>query len=1457
MKKKIRKLFYYGLLLLAVLAGVLYFAWQYTYHLPASVVNRIRDYTTSFHNIDFNADALTLNFPQQKILARNLKLRLPGEKNFATMAEVKLFLGSGTGPLDLYYNDIAIDRIEVDGLQIDLTAPLPERSPDEPALPDIPAAQILVNGLSLNTSVTVLNVPTYRMSFVRSGQAANVELAFDKGPLGGIGRFAGMLDLVSGDASARFLWQQGDFSGFLPLIYLWHRFGLNIVSGSAAIDLNWRGNLFSRIKKPGNEIARLFKHELSGKLRLADCSFFVGQTKGHLDLEAARTASSPWQLSLTAKDATGSVSLDAEYRGREDSLTDFAAEVYGQRVILSEPLLTAFGIESENLDIGEADFVGRFSGDIDGVVGSGSASIRDWHYQKQKIHEAAVDWQLDSALYFSVNGNLAADPGNLQASASLFLAGERKGQGDVVGELESVNLQQFQPFIESPVQGLCSGPFKLTFYLKAPEKTSYDLDLTMHSGKFYSFEPEELKVRVTGIGSDWKLTNPQALFHNGGEIKVDGSIDARNIAAQVSIANVDLANFEIKPHIASGCASLQAEVKGSLFSPEVRGNLWGQNVDIMQIGCDTIRAQLVFEKQVLTLAPMVISLADDASLDGYLTLDLVTGKLRGFKLNFQKFDIAILQGLLPASLAGSTIGGLIAGSVRYDDTQGEPLWDFLVDGRRLNFDANEIDSLYYEGSIFGEQSEIRSLFVRAFGGTFSLSGQVNGKERFSGAVEADSLRFANIPAIRAYLPDLAGEVSFQGDVEWSSEKKVGNFTMFARDLKTKGRDLGNFGGEVSIDDHGLQVNSGEFDKLGIGLDGEISWAGRRPYKAELLLADVDFSFITESHGIKMFDYGGLLVSGACRIDGDLQTGVPDVVDMQLESIRIQKDNDIIVSNRPMQVVYQNGGVEIRSLELKYRLGVLGVEGVIIPNKSLALMINGEDFSLSALGRLCNLFDLNYEGNLSLNARLFGDLDDLKLKAQASVKDLVIAGRKIPGISGRLEGDKAKIAIEEASITLPNSSCQLRGNIDLAAGYQPVNLSLFLTVPHGPLTDLPFYLPDVFREASGTLQADLNLSGRPTNPQITGDLLLQADTLALSNMRKPLTGVHFAMSTDDRVINIDRLEARLGRGKLAGRGQIDFRDSLGSISADISGEKLDLSFMNLEVSGASASVNITGDVYNPVVRGQVLVPRGRFHLNTDLLKRRRKLDLFFDSLDYHFDIEMPRNFWVRSSFLNTEMRGKFSVAGDLENIRLDGGISCVQGNLFFQQRRFRIDTGEIRFGGVEDSFDPHIFVKSEGQIQSTKIFLTLQGRVSSFTPRIYSSPPMAESDLLAMLALGRDMSTAMQGDTRELFENEVLEGLKNSYISALIGNTISTALNLDELFLSSLFDRTSGKTRSFIRVGKYIGKNFFMAYEGTMSEDEEETYIFEYRLPKGFVVNLEFKEPERDQRINVRYDWKFW
>lgn len=155
-------------------------------------------------------------------------------------------------------------------------------------------------------------------------------------------------------------------------------------------------------------------------------------------------------------------------------------------------------------------------------------------------------------------------------------------------------------------------------------------------------------------------------------------------------------------------------------------------------------------------------------------------------------------------------------------------------------------------------------------------------------------------------------------------------------------------------------------------------------------------------------------------------------------------------------------------------------------------------------------------------------------------------------------------------------------------------------------------------------------------------------------------------------------------------------------------------------------------------------------------------------------------------------------------------------------------------------------------------MNLDGHVSSFTTHLYSSPPLTEGDLFALLAVGRSMEemTAPGADTRGLLEKEIVEGLKATAFSGLLSSTLTSTLNLDEVYYGTLFDRSTGVSRSFLRLGKYLGKNMFFAYEGTLSNEDQKTYIFEYRLPKGFRVNLEVEKPRERIRGGVSYDWQF-
>jgi hypothetical protein len=1462
MKKKLIRRIRICLLILLVLllglTGIVYYAYQHTFVISPYISEKIKNYTRAYHKIDFKFDYAEFNVSKHTINIIGLEAMLPDESPFIRGEKVDIYLASGTGILDYFYAKAVIEKVVIKTVTFDTTAPRPENKDRfENPVKVIPASEIKINGLNLKTETLGFDFPDFALTFIKGENEADLSAQIQQGPFGGNGKLKAILALNDEDSRVNFSWNHDKLALFTPLMLLQHYYEMSVSDGRIDINLDWTGNLSTRIRDLFKDIPALLNTELKGSVNIDVEKFSWLDLNGSLLLNAEKKENSPWVVKFKNKNKSSAIHVDASWQGDKESLADFSADLRVDNLKLSEKTFTFMGIDAPELEPGIINLMGKIKAEQMSIQGSGSAKLKNWKHYGKALELADFNWFVDKGQVLHLKGNLLFDLGKAQASASIDLSPETLGKGNLEGKIQNFDLNSLRPFVVSPVSGNCNGLVEVDFDLKNMAGLNYNLNVEMKNAGFYDFAPDIVTAKIFGDLKNWNIIDPVASFDNGGKIQIKGIVSSKEIDAKVLIHMVDLASFGLSDKIISGKASLDAQATGTIEKPLLEGDLWGDNIVIFKKKFKSFRSRISLDAQKLDLSPMVLRPTTDGMIDGYYSFDFEKGSTRSLKFNLQNLDLELVNNFLPEEYKQLDLKGKIAGSVSFDTQQEENIWDLFLDGRNLSVYDQDIDTLFFEGSLYGNQGEVRNFFVRAFGGKLHLNGQILGADKFDGSIEAESIFLNRIKILEDVLPGARGKLDFHGNIEWEGQTRKGYFTLFGDKIRAKDRDLGNLGAEIVIDNNGMKIIKAEFDRLGVKLDGNIDWKGRMPYQADLRLEDVDLSFFTRAHGFREIDYGGLIVDGQCTVAGDIASLTPDVIEMQLDSIKIQKDNDVIVANRPMQLKYQNNNLEIRSLELKYRQGVLGIEGIYKHEEEAALVLSGKDFSLRALGRLLDLPKWPYEGNLSVEASLFGNYPDYKIRAEAKIDELEIADRKIPGIIAKISGDTRELELENFEVKLPSNSFNLKGKVDLQDLTQVKNIDLQMSIPRGGINDLPELLPDVFREASGTVEGKLFLRGNTDSPEITGELNMEADKLGISGMRQPFKDVVFAVSTNDQIINIDQLSGKLGRGIIQGEGKINFRDGPGSITANITGKNIDFSFLNFEINKASASFDIGGNLYNPEIMGNVYVPRGKLLINMDLLKDRPGLDLFFNSLKYKINVDVPRNFWLRSSFLNAEMRGKFTLMGDLEKFHLDGGVSTVQGWLYFQRRKFRLDTGEIKFGGVENAFDPHIYLKSEGRIQNTQVYLTLEGRISSFTPRIYSSPPMSEGDLLALLTLGRDVSTAMQSDTRDLFEDEILEGLKNSYISALISNTLSTALNLDELFLTSLYDKTEGRSRSYIRAGKYIANNIFMAYEGTLDETEKETYIFEYRLPKGFVVNLEFEKPEKDTRLGIRYDWKFW
>jgi autotransporter translocation and assembly factor TamB len=1460
--KKAIKVTIYAIFIAALLLGsVLWYYSDKEILVSPFFIGKARQFANYYLSVDFSLDRLRLQPSKSALKIENLKLAKYNKAAkltpFLRVESLEVYITSQAQLLELFEAQVVVEKAKIKGLSYDLSAPLPDSESKRLEIPWIPLQTVELTQLELLSATASLKLSSLELLFTRTKDNGHLAIKLNEEEQALTANLTSEISLSEGTALINLNLKQDGISKFPEINPFLQKYGLALKDGNLELLLAYNGSLLDRINAPAKDIARLLNNELHGKLNISNLKADYKGIETTLNLSAAKTPTNNWQYTIKSAFAEGELAVTGGWLGRENALTDYTAKIKGNNIRLTKTQLGFLNAEPFSIAPGIISINGDLQGDVSHIKGTCSLIAKNTLLNQEPIKEIKLDLSLDKSLVLTSALNVTSDFLRAQATSTTSLKGDNAYGVKLAGTLSHLDSAFVARAFKQPVEGICQGIYSAEFSIKDLTSLEYQASLKVHEPNIYGVKPSLIEAHIKGKGNSWLISNPKAYFGPEGYVQLDGSISETGVNARVNATNIDIGLLGVDENIATGTLDFAGTLNGELLNPEIAVNLQAYSLNIMGIESCGLKSGIRIKDGKLVLAPVILSLCDKSMVDGFASMNLNTGALEAFNLNFQQFNLSRLRPVIPAQFEPETTDGIAAGSITYNNSQKQNMWNLYLEIIKPQLLGQAFDTLYFEGGVLGKQAEIRKLFVRGFGGSLGLSGQVINKNKFYGFLEGNSLKFERMAFLQRYLPNFSGLLDFQGNLEWDEQGKSGNFTVFSKNLRTEEQQLGNFGGNIVLDDEKLVIQEGEFDKLGLKLTGEMLWAGRKPYNAKLELSKVDFSFIPRAHGIESIDVGGLLVDGTCLINGYGDTPMPTVADMNIEHLSIRKDNNVLETTKPLQIIYQNETIEVRSFELGYQGGLLACEGLFKPGENLALLINGKNFSVEALTGLANLPEAGYKGDLSFDARLIGMLPDPKLYVNSTIENFEAVDRKISKIQLEAELDKTLVKIKEAKITLPNNFSTISGTMQLTEGFQPGAFDLKLRVPHGSIEDIAFYMPDIIKSASGTAQLDVALTGTPDQPVITGDCMVDAETIQLKDLRRPIKNLKMQVSTKDMHVNLDTFYFELGRGKVVGEGFVDFKDSTGTMALNLTGERLDIEYLTIDLDNADISVKIDGDIMNPRVSSNVYLPKSKFTLNTDLfMKSSEPMKLPFHSFTYDIRVDIPRNFWVKSSFLNSEFAGKFGVSGDLENFKLDGDIRCIQGKLHFKQRQFKIEIGEIKFGGVDNSFDPQIYIKSEGQIQSTKIFLTLTGRLSQFTPQIYSTPPMSEGDILALLTLGRELNSAGENDSSKQFETEIFEGLKNSYISSLVGSTLSEALNLDEVFLTSVFDKGTGKSQPYIRVGKYISERVFMAYEGTMDQNDKEVYIFEYRLPRGFIVNLEFTEPEQSQKIGVRYDWKF-
>ena len=521
--------------------------------------------------------------------------------------------------------------------------------------------------------------------------------------------------------------------------------------------------------------------------------------------------------------------------------------------------------------------------------------------------------------------------------------------------------------------------------------------------------------------------------------------------------------------------------------------------------------------------------------------------------------------------------------------------------------------------------------------------------------------------------------------------------------------------------------------------------------------------------------------------------------------------------------------------------------------------------------------------------------DLRIKTDSTSGQSTAAGLRQAKVLVRMQNEQLTAELNWDSAQMGQAKAQLQSQLSRTSnGWQwseqaPLSGSVRASLPQ--IGAWSVLAPPGWR-VQGTLDADLTLSGTRSQPQWQGRL--QADQLAA---RSAVQGIEFSQgqmqaSLQGQTLVLERLSLRgagAQGGELQGRGQVQFNS--GSKSPASSGTNplrtadLDLQIhaQNLRVSNrADRRLSVSGDVTARMSQGQlqlrgglkadqalfVLPDNSTPSLGDDVVVFRPGMgELNLSALTAPVEPNGPSNSWLgvpdvrvmldlgtdfqlQGQGLNTRLTGQVELLSNTSTRgqpRLSGQVRTDGGRYKAYGQQLNIDTGVLRFNGPYDN--PSLDIIALRPNLPQKVGVQITGTALLPRIRLYADPDLPDADKLAWLVLGR---SAANGGAESAVLQQAAVALLSGNGKSLSGE-LASSLGLDEISLGSGSRSDATATGAAVTLGKRLSKDFYLAYETSLSGAFGSLYIF-YDLSRRLTLRAQAGEQSAlDLIFTVRRD----
>lgn len=448
------------------------------------------------------------------------------------------------------------------------------------------------------------------------------------------------------------------------------------------------------------------------------------------------------------------------------------------------------------------------------------------------------------------------------------------------------------------------------------------------------------------------------------------------------------------------------------------------------------------------------------------------------------------------------------------------------------------------------------------------------------------------------------------------------------------------------------------------------------------------------------------------------------------------------------------------------------------------------------------------------------------------------------------------------IELSGESNNLKINL-LSASSSSAKISIAGDVQ---LRQLQFLVPFA-QTLSGRLQIDSQILFRENEFELLGDGEVTDGVVGLKGFPQPIENINTPIEFSKSKVLFNDLTAQLGPHEISGQGQVDIRGPKQVVvNMQASADNIEITFPEKITTAGKVDLAFFGTWLPYTLKVNYKVARGLvekdFGQDSSQNKSSVRLSPYLPpqqieqqtpSLLLDAVIDMNQGVVVKNQLLEGEAIGNLTVHGTPENPMIGGQIDIRPGSKFiFKDKPFDIQTASIKFPGTVD-INPDVYMTANARVSDYDISILVQGIPSkSLVIKPTSQPPLSESDIFSLLALGLTSSKMDQNLTSDTQQKQT--GLE---VLAVISNQSQINKKFQEKFgltvqLAPTVDSTKNIAVPKVVVSKKIQKNVNASYSRPLTGDtQNQEWKLQYLFNPNKSIILNYQNIESNQQDLIK------